>query len=228
MLSQRASDASETFTRRDLTRLIVAAILLVATLTGIFALDLFPQRLSVQEGDVAAADIVAPRTYEYVSQIQTAADRDAATKDVEPVYDYTPEKGKQIATDQLAAFRRLVAVVDGAFDPTTKEAERTALLENAIKGLSNSRVYMLAGLIAYARKDLPVAVDRFDVAFKVDPSACDAVWMSGLVSIDQSELAVAGPKFTRSMTCFVSAASALRQERLDAARKVVTACPCGV
>ena len=146
MLSQRASDASETFTRRDLTRLIVAAILLVATLTGIFALDLFPQRLSVQEGDVATADIVAPRTYEYVSQIQTAADRDAATKDVEPVYDYTPEKGKQIATDQLAAFRRLVAVVDGAFDPTTKEAERTALLENAIKGLSPDATATLIGL----------------------------------------------------------------------------------
>jgi tetratricopeptide (TPR) repeat protein len=86
-------------------------------------------------------------------------------------------------------------------------------VENAIKGLSNSRVYLLAGLIAYARKDLPIAVDRFDTAFKVDPSACDAVWMSGLVSIDQTELAVAGPKFMRGMTCFVSAASGLRQER---------------
>jgi tetratricopeptide (TPR) repeat protein len=86
-------------------------------------------------------------------------------------------------------------------------------VENATRGLSNARVYMLAGLIAYARKDLPIAVDRFDTAFKVDPSACDAVWMSGLVSIDQTELAVAGPKFTRGMTCFVSAAAALRQER---------------
>jgi len=86
-------------------------------------------------------------------------------------------------------------------------------VENAIKGLSNSGVYMLAGLIAYARKDLPIAVNRFDTAFKVNPGECDAVWMSGLVSIDQNELAVAGPKFTRSMTCFVSAASALRQNR---------------
>lgn len=86
-------------------------------------------------------------------------------------------------------------------------------IENAIKGLSNGRVYMLAGLIAYARKDLPIAVDRFDTAFKVDPSACDAVWMSGLVSIDQDALAVAGPKFTRGMTCFASAAKALREER---------------
>ena len=31
-------------------------------------------------------------------------------------------------------------------------------VENATKGLSNGRVYMLAGLIAYARKDLPIAV----------------------------------------------------------------------
>jgi tetratricopeptide (TPR) repeat protein len=88
-------------------------------------------------------------------------------------------------------------------------------VENAIKGLSNGGVYMLAGLIAYARKELPVAVDRFDTAFKIDARQCDAVWMSGLVSIDQNELAVAGPKFTRSMTCFASAAKGLRQSRAD-------------
>jgi tetratricopeptide (TPR) repeat protein len=86
-------------------------------------------------------------------------------------------------------------------------------VENATKGLSNSRVYMLAGLIAYARKELPVAVVRFDTAFKMDSSACDAVWMSGLVSIDQEDLAVAAPKFTRGMTCFKSSAAALRKDR---------------
>jgi tetratricopeptide (TPR) repeat protein len=88
-------------------------------------------------------------------------------------------------------------------------------VENATKGLSNAGVYMLAGMIAYARKELPTAVNRFDTAFKVNPSACDAVWMSGLVSIDQNELAVAGPKFTRGMTCFTSTAKALRQDRAN-------------
>ena len=88
-------------------------------------------------------------------------------------------------------------------------------VENATKGVSNSRVYMLAGLIAYARKTLQTAVDRFDTAFAADPNACDAVWMSGLVSIDQNELAVAGPKFARSMTCFVSVAKLLHQNRAD-------------
>jgi tetratricopeptide (TPR) repeat protein len=86
-------------------------------------------------------------------------------------------------------------------------------VENAIKGLSNSRVFTLAGLIAYARKDLPTAVDRFDTAFKIDPTACDAVWMSGLVSIDQQQLVTAAPKFSRAMTCFISSAAALRGDR---------------
>jgi tetratricopeptide (TPR) repeat protein len=86
-------------------------------------------------------------------------------------------------------------------------------VENATKGLSNSRVYMLAGLIAYARKEVPTAVERFDRAFKIDPSACDATWMSGLASIDLNELAVAAPKFTRGMTCFTSSAAALRADR---------------
>ena len=97
-----------------------------------------------------------------------------------------------------------------------KEYENAwADIENATRGLSSTRVYLLAGLIAYARKELPTAVDRFDTAFKLDPSACDAVWMSGLVSIDQNELAVAGPKFTRSMTCFESTAKALRRNHAE-------------
>jgi tetratricopeptide (TPR) repeat protein len=85
-------------------------------------------------------------------------------------------------------------------------------VENAIKGLSNSRVYMLAGLIAYSRKTLPIAVERFDHAFVIDPSACDATWMSGLASIDLNDLSVAAPKFSRGMTCFTSSARALRQD----------------
>ena len=36
-------------------------------------------------------------------------------------------------------------------------------------------LHMLAGLITYSRKELPTAVDRFYTAFKLDPSACDAV-----------------------------------------------------
>lgn len=85
-------------------------------------------------------------------------------------------------------------------------------VENATRGLSNARVYMLAGLIAYSRKEVPTAIQRFDTAFKIDNSACDATWMSGLASIDLNELAIAAPKFTRAMTCFTSSAGDLRKD----------------
>ena len=86
-------------------------------------------------------------------------------------------------------------------------------VENATKGLSNARVFMLAGLIAYARTELPTAEERFDRAYQADSSACDALWMSGLVSIDRTYLAAAAPKFTKAMTCFISVAASLRQNR---------------
>jgi len=77
-------------------------------------------------------------------------------------------------------------------------------VEEATKRLSNTSVYMLAGLIAYSRQELPTALDRFDLSFKLDPTNCDAVWMSGLVSVDQKDWTTASPKFSRSMTCFES------------------------
>ncbi|HEX5823870.1 MAG TPA: HDIG domain-containing protein, partial [Candidatus Limnocylindrales bacterium] len=138
MLSQRAVEASTIFTRRDLSRLVVGAIVLVATLTAILALDLFPPRLDIKVGDVATSEIVSPRAETYISQIQTDADREAASKDVEPVYDYTSEKAIRIAGVQAAAFERLVKPVDRAFDTETSPAERSALLDSAIPGLSDS------------------------------------------------------------------------------------------
>jgi tetratricopeptide (TPR) repeat protein len=86
-------------------------------------------------------------------------------------------------------------------------------VENATRGVSNARVFMLAGLIAYARTQLETAEQRFDRAYQVDSSACDALWMSGLVSIDRTELGTAAPKFTKAMTCFISVAASLRQNR---------------
>jgi tetratricopeptide (TPR) repeat protein len=95
-------------------------------------------------------------------------------------------------------------------------------VENAIKGLANARVYMLAGLIAYERKQLPTAVQRFDRAYEIDSSACDAAWMSGLVSIDQQELATAAPKFTRAMSCFITSAAALRKNRTQVEQQIAS------
>lgn len=86
-------------------------------------------------------------------------------------------------------------------------------VEKAITLLSNTGVYMLAGLIEYGRVNLPMAVQRFDRSFEIDQSNCDAVWMSGLVNVDQQAWAPASPKFSTAMTCFVKAATRAQEDR---------------
>ncbi|MGE3490443.1 MAG: hypothetical protein AB7N29_10590 [Vicinamibacterales bacterium] len=85
-------------------------------------------------------------------------------------------------------------------------------VEIAIKMVSTTNVYMLAGLIAYDRKDLPTAILRFDRSFELDVTNCDAVWMAGLVHVDQEAWPLASPKFARAMSCFSNAASQARTD----------------
>lgn len=77
---------------------------------------------------------------------------------------------------------------------------------------------MLAGLIAYDRKNLPTAILRLDRAFEIDGANCDATWMSGLVHVDQQQWPPASTRFSRAMSCFVGAASQARRDlaNLDA------------
>ena len=85
-------------------------------------------------------------------------------------------------------------------------------VEVAIKMLSTTNVYMLAGLIAYDRKDLPTAILRFDRAFGLDVTNCDAVWMAGLVHVDQQSWPNASPKFARAMSCFSNASAQAKSD----------------
>jgi tetratricopeptide (TPR) repeat protein len=84
--------------------------------------------------------------------------------------------------------------------------------EVAIKMLQTTNVYMLAGLIAYDRKDLPTAVQRFDRSFELDVTNCDAVWMAGLVHVDLEAWPQASPKFARAMSCFSNAAAQAKSD----------------
>src|SRR5438046_920639 len=137
MLTPRAIVPSSTFTRRDLVRLAIGAAFLIVTMTVIFALDLLPRRLVIEVGDVASADIVAPRAQSYPSDILTAEAKDKASRDVDLVYDYSTEKATQIAQVQLATFERQVKPIDRAFEEATKPDEKTSLLENALPGLTD-------------------------------------------------------------------------------------------
>ncbi len=163
MLSRRATRATQaasTFTGRDLTRLVISAVILIVSLTAIFALDLVPQRLDITVGDVASADIVAPRQDSYVSAIQTQQAKDKASEAIAPVYDYTAEKAIGIARVQLATFENRVTPVDQAFDPVVKEDARKAILENALPSLSDEARATLEGLTAERWKAIRAEASR--------------------------------------------------------------------
>src|ERR1043166_385177 len=128
MLALRTPPAASTFTKRDLRRLMTAALFLVLPLTGIFALDLLPQRLEISVNDVAPSDIVAPRKDSYVSQIETQAARDEARKSVPPVYDFSDKKAARVATPRVGEFERIVRPIDAASAPDTPAETRQELL----------------------------------------------------------------------------------------------------
>jgi len=138
MLTQRAPVLAR-FTRSDATRLAIAAIALIAALSAILAADILPSR-SVQYavGDVAAADVIAPKSTTIVSTTLTDQARQAARTAVPFQYDYTSEKAIAIAAEQATAFNDRVRRADTAFTSTDlKPAERKALLEVAITGLTD-------------------------------------------------------------------------------------------
>jgi hypothetical protein len=145
MLAQRASAASA-FTRRDAFRLLIAATTLVAAMTAILSIDILPSGYQARVGDIVQTAVIAPRTAEFTSQIETNRDRAAARLAVPPQYDYTPERGEVSAAQQTAAFDRIVAPVDAAFDAVLSDAARQIALEGAIPSLSKTALGTLQGL----------------------------------------------------------------------------------
>jgi putative nucleotidyltransferase with HDIG domain len=138
MLAQRA-ESPVRFSRRDATRLGVASAVLVLVLTTILGIDvLLPQPPSLNVGDVASRDIVAPAAVDFDSKVQTEARRQEAAKAVPPQYDYSTEKAIAVAAEQTAALGRAITPVNTAFAPTTKKADRQALLADALPNLSSA------------------------------------------------------------------------------------------
>jgi cyclic-di-AMP phosphodiesterase PgpH len=200
MLSPRPPVPSSTFTRLDARRLGLATALLVAAMTAIFALDLVPRRLDIAVGDVAAADIVAPRADTYTSEIQTTEERAAASRDVQPVYDYTSGKAIRIAEVQLQSLDRLVRPIDRAFSPETAKEERATILQDpeTVPVLTDTARLTLVGLDAErwaaVKAEASTVLDRIERAelkdTQVEPAKAGlADQMTGLLSEKERLLA---------------------------------------
>ena len=135
MLTRRA-DAPGTFTRRDGTRLGVAAAILALSLTAILGIDVaLPTGLQLTAGEPAPRDIVAPADRDYVSPIRTEQARQAARDAVPDTYDYTTGNAIAIAAAQQRAFDQRVDAIDAAFSAEVSSEDRAALLDGAMAEL---------------------------------------------------------------------------------------------
>jgi tetratricopeptide (TPR) repeat protein len=88
-------------------------------------------------------------------------------------------------------------------------------VEAARRLLMNSSVHTLAGFIAYARKELDLAIERFEQAVAMDRTNCDARWTAALVRVDQQAWSAAAASFSEATGCFGSAAAELRAQIRD-------------
>jgi len=126
MLNQLANQAVQP-NRREALRLATAGAVLVLVMTSILAVDLSP-RFNLAVGDLAPADIRAPRAATFTNDILTQQARDAARAAVAPQYDYTSVKAIAIAAEQGGQFTALIGPLDSAFAPKTPAATRAALI----------------------------------------------------------------------------------------------------
>jgi len=137
MLTPRPDEAAR-FTRRDAGRLAIAAVVLVVLLTAILAIDIIPVRAEVEPGSVATQDIVAPRAHRFISALQTERMRAEARAAVGLQYDYSEERARTVALEQLGLMRRELIPLGVAFAESTPTDDRRAILADALPGLSDT------------------------------------------------------------------------------------------
>ncbi|HSW42201.1 MAG TPA: HDIG domain-containing protein [Patescibacteria group bacterium] len=146
MLSRRL-DRVAAFTRRDAVRLAVAAAFLVTGLTAVLSINDLPHAVVVTPGDLATADVRAPRALVFESVTETEAARRAARDAVPPQYDYKAETAAALTRRQLDLLATQLAPADAAFAAGVSPEERQAALSAAFGDLtlpSRKTLYALA------------------------------------------------------------------------------------
>jgi putative nucleotidyltransferase with HDIG domain len=122
--------------RRELFRILAAAASLIVVMTVTLGLDLSPG-LDVKAGNLAPADIRAPRAITFTNDVLTEQARKDAADAVPPQYDFTTERAITIANEQLMAFTRRIALLDSAFSPDTSADERQGILDTFVPTISD-------------------------------------------------------------------------------------------
>ena len=210
---------------------MAAAAALIVPLTAVLALDILPSGFSAEVGDVAPADVRAPRTVEFTSRIETEQAREAARASVEFQYDYDFEKGQLAAAQQALAFQRAVAPVDAAFGAVLDEDARRAALAAALPSLSQEARTTLQGLERSGwealRADMQRVLEeaqRQEVRDTVLPAARAALPRRLDPAFPAAQRALAGeilsPLLVANSTYDPEATEALREQRANEVQPV--------
>src|SRR6185369_12166545 len=93
-------------------------------------------RVVLAVGDLAPADIRAPRAATFTNQVLTQQAQDAARAAVLPQYDYTSAKAIATSAEELTRFNQEVGPLDTAFGEKTSAADRAALIDAFIPKLT--------------------------------------------------------------------------------------------
>ena len=148
-ITRTLAPRDRTVTGATVARLVAVMVLVGVVLFAILAVDLVGAGVSLEVGDVAPEDIVAPRSVTFVSASETEAARAAAAAGVAPVY---VEIGPQaeIRARQLASYDAEVAGIQSVLTErdagTLSPADVQTQLRAAATSLRASQVALLASL----------------------------------------------------------------------------------
>jgi len=110
-------------------RLVLLTVGLFAGLTFILSVHLLPSRYELHEGDVAPTNIRAPKRVQYVSAIETKAERERAASSVQDVYVFDPGVAPQQRNKLTTLFQTIGAIrsTPSMSSDAKKDAVRKAL-----------------------------------------------------------------------------------------------------
>jgi hypothetical protein len=148
-ITRTLAPRDRTVTGATVARLVAVMALVGAALFAILAVDLVPDSVPLEVGDVATEDIRAARSVSFVSASETEAARAEAEAAVAPVY---VEIGPQadIRSRQLTSYDAEVAAIQAVLAErdagTLSPADVQTRLEATAPSLRASQVALLAGL----------------------------------------------------------------------------------
>lgn len=125
-------------------RLVFLTVALAVGLTFILSVHLLPSRYQLHEGDVAPTKIMAPKRVQYVSTIETRAERERASNSIQEVFVFDPGVAPQ-QRNKLAAALQAVGGIRST--PSMSADAKKAAIRKALEfELTEEQLSLIVGM----------------------------------------------------------------------------------